>query len=250
MPRPIRCKRSSTRFEFLRRSPICGRAPTPSARSPGCGTAFAARSTTFSRSRAFSTSTRRSSPPATAKGPARCSRSPRSTWPTCRKQAGRVDYAQDFFDRPAFLTVSGQLRGRNLRLLAGQDLHVRPDVSRRELEHLAAPGRVLDGRAGNGLLRADRQHGPGRGVSQAHFLATCSTQCCRGHAVFQRANRQHRARHARSDRRQRVRACSYTEAIGLLEKSGQKFEFPVGLGPRPAGRARALSHRAALSAGR
>ena len=85
------------------------------------------------------------------------------------KHGRAVDYAQDFFDRPAYLTVSGQLRGRDLRLRAGQGLHLRPDVSRRELEHLAPPGRVLDGRAGDGLLRADRQHGPGRAVLEAHL---------------------------------------------------------------------------------
>ena len=44
-------------------------------------------------------------------------------------------------------------RGRDLRLRAGQGLHLRPDVPRGELEHVAAPGRVLDGRAGDGLLR-------------------------------------------------------------------------------------------------
>ena len=56
------------------RSPICDLGPTPSARSPGCVTAFAGRSTISSRRRASSTSTRPSSPPATVKGPARCSR--------------------------------------------------------------------------------------------------------------------------------------------------------------------------------
>ena len=58
-------------------------------------------------------------------------------------------------------------RRRNLRLRARQDLHLRPDVPRREQQHLAAPRRVLDGRARDGLLRADRQHGPGRAVPQA-----------------------------------------------------------------------------------
>ncbi len=73
------------------RSPICGRGRTPSAPSPACGTASAARSTTSSRKKASSTSTRRSSRPATAKGPGPCSRSPRSTWQTCRdrRRAGR-----------------------------------------------------------------------------------------------------------------------------------------------------------------
>src|SRR5207249_4062765 len=37
---------------------------------------------------------------------------------------------------------------------ARQRLYVRPDVSRRELEHEPASRRVLDGRAGDGLLRS------------------------------------------------------------------------------------------------
>ncbi len=41
---------------------------------------------------------------------ARCSVSRRWTWPTCRADAdGSIDFSQDFFGRPTFLTVSGQL---------------------------------------------------------------------------------------------------------------------------------------------
>ena len=75
--RPIPCRRRATRWSFCARSPICGRAPTPSGPSPGCGTASATRSTSSSRSAASSTSTRRSSRPAIAKAPGPCSKSPR-----------------------------------------------------------------------------------------------------------------------------------------------------------------------------
>ena len=45
-----------------------------------------------------------------ARGPARCSASRRSTWPTCRAtEDGAVDFSEDFFGKPAYLTVSGQL---------------------------------------------------------------------------------------------------------------------------------------------
>ena len=57
--------------------------------------------------------------------------------------------------------------GRNVRLCSGQDLHLRPDLPRRELEHSAPPRRVLDDRTGNGLLRTHRQHGPGRSISSS-----------------------------------------------------------------------------------
>ena len=41
-----------------------------------------------------------------------------------------------------------------------QRLHVQPDVSRGELEHLSPPRRVLDDRAGAGVLRHRGQHEP------------------------------------------------------------------------------------------
>ncbi len=81
---------------------------------------------------------------------------------------------------------------RDLRHGAGQGLHVRPHVPRRELEHHAAPGRVLDGRAGSGVLRTRRQHGAGRAILEADlprragrlpggscsFLPSTSTKRC------------------------------------------------------------------------
>ena len=48
--------------------------------------------------------------PATAKAPARCSASPRSTSAKLpRNDKGEIDYTKDFFGRPTYLTVSGQL---------------------------------------------------------------------------------------------------------------------------------------------
>ncbi len=73
-----------------------------------------------------------------------------------RTEAGDVDYSQDFFERPAYLTVRGQLEGEIFATRARQGLHVRADVPRGELEHVAAPGRVLDGRARDGVLRPRR----------------------------------------------------------------------------------------------
>ena len=89
------------------------------------------------------------------------------SWTTRPRSDGQVDYTQDFFERPTFLTVSGQLEGGDLCDGAGQSLHVWPDVSRGKLQHLAAPGRILDDRAGNGVLRTGRQHGSGRDVPEA-----------------------------------------------------------------------------------
>ncbi len=164
---PIRCRRKVIPSSSFARLPICGRAPTPSGPWPGCATASAARSTSSSRRKASSTSIRRSSRPATAKGPARCSRSPRSTWtsPPRIEAAGR--FHPGLLRPPHVPDRQRPARGRDLRLRPGQGLHLRPHLPRRELQHLPPPGRVLDGRAGDGLLRAGRQHGPGRAVPQA-----------------------------------------------------------------------------------
>ena len=121
------------------------------------------------------------------------------------QRAGRDRFLQGLL-RPAHLPDGERpARGRDLRLRPGQGLHLRPDVPRREQQHLAAPGRVLDGRAGNGLLRADRQHGPGRGVPEAHLQGR-SGEVRRGHAVLQGPHRADRDQHAGRDRQREVRS--------------------------------------------
>ena len=133
-PKPIRCKRSSTRSSSSARSPTCGRAPTPSAPSPASATASAAAIHNF-----FQEAGLPLHPHADhhrqrlRRGRARCSASPRSTWTSCRATDGKVDYAHDFFGKPGVPHRQRPARRRNLRLLARQDLHLRPDVPRREL---------------------------------------------------------------------------------------------------------------------
>ncbi len=79
----------------------------------------------------------------------------------------RSTTGKDFFARPGLSDGQRPVAGRDFRLLAGQGVYLRPDIPGGKLEHLAAPGRVLDGRAGDGVLRAGRQHATGRGVSEA-----------------------------------------------------------------------------------
>ena len=68
----------------------------------------------FPGARLSSTSTRRSSPPATAKARARCSASPRSIEAIRRRpRTARSTTRKDFFGAPTYLTVSGQLEARS-----------------------------------------------------------------------------------------------------------------------------------------
>ena len=63
---------------------------------------------------------------------------------------------------------------RDLLHGAVQGLHVRADVSRRELEHQPAPRRVLDDRARDRVRRSLRQRHARRGAAQAHLPDACS----------------------------------------------------------------------------
>ena len=97
------------------RVPARGRAPAAAderdrrrdARAPH---ASRRRSTASSTSAASSGSTRRSSRRPTPRARARCSACRRSISRTCRaRPTAKIDFAQDFFGRETFLTVSGQL---------------------------------------------------------------------------------------------------------------------------------------------
>ena len=70
-----------------------------------------------------------------------------------RNDQGEVDFAQDFFGKPAFLTVSGQLEAEIFACALGKVYTFGPTFRAENSNTLAAPGRVLDGRAGDGLLR-------------------------------------------------------------------------------------------------
>ena len=95
------------------------------------------------------------------------------------RQDGEDRFQPRFLPPPGLSHRQRPVERRDFRLRAGQGLHVRPDVPRGKLEHVAPSGRVLDGRAGNGLLRAGRQHAAGRGVFETHLPRRASTAACR-----------------------------------------------------------------------
>ena len=73
-----------------------------------------------------------------------------------RTEDGKVDYSQDFFGKKTSLTVSGQLNAENFAMAFG-DVYTFGPTFRAENSNTAAPRRrVLDDRAGDGLLRPGR----------------------------------------------------------------------------------------------
>ena len=86
-----------------------------------------------------------------------------------RTPDGAIDFSQDFFGRPTFLTVSGQLNVETYCLAHDQRLHLRADVPGGELQHQPAPVGVLDGGAGDRLRRPLRRCRPGRGPAQVRL---------------------------------------------------------------------------------
>ena len=92
-----------------------------------------------------------------------------------RTADGNVDWQQDFFSRPAYLTVSGQLEGEIFALAFSKVYTFGPDVSSGEQQHAAPFGRVLDDRAGDGILRAGRQHGARRRILEVHHSLCVGT---------------------------------------------------------------------------
>ena len=85
------------------------------------------------------------------------------------RRDGLVDNAEDFFGQPTYLTVSGQLEAEIFAPGPVRRLHLRPHLSRRKLQYLPPPGRVLDGGARGGLLRPGRPGRTGRGFPEVRF---------------------------------------------------------------------------------
>ena len=100
-----------------------------------------------------------------------------------RTEDGQVDYSQDFFGKKTSLTVSGQLNAENFAMAFG-DVYLRPHLPGRELQHPAPRCRVLDDRAGDGLLRSGGGHGCGGGHDQVYHFQ-CAEKVPSGGRILQ-----------------------------------------------------------------
>ena len=252
IPIRTRSSRNGTHSSSCARSPTCGRGRTRSARRAGAQRAGAGDHTASSRSATSSTSTRRSSPPATARAPARCSASRRSTSRTPRApRRARSTIAQDFFGKPAYLTVSGQLEGETFAC-ALSNVYTFGPTFRAENSNTprhAAEFWMIEPEMA--FCRSRRRHGPGRGVRQAPRPARAGELPARTWRSSTSASTRACSRRLRAHRRRAAfDACPTPRRSTILQKSRRDVRVPGRMGPRPAVRARALPDRGALQAAR
>ena len=172
--------------------------------------------------------------------------------PSCAPRARRRNGAENRL-RPRFLRPAGlphrqrPARGRDLRLRAGQGLHVRPDLPRRKLATRPAtwPSSGWSSRRWPSSTSGTTWTWPSGSLKRIFRRRAAGMP--RGHGVLQPADRQDRARDARNTSSTASSSASPTPRPSRsCEKSGADVRVSRRLGQRPAGRARALPDRAAL----
>ena len=161
-----------------------------------------------------------------------------------RTRDGKVDFTQDFFGRESFLTVSGQLNVEAYCLALSKVYTFGPtfraensNTSRHLAEFWMIEPEIAfadlsdDATLAEGLLKS--------------VFTTLLNERAEDLAFFdERVEKGLVAKLEGIVASEFVRM-DYGEAIAVLEKAKEKFEFPVNVGHRPAIRARALSHREA-----
>nr|WP_308726556.1 asparagine--tRNA ligase [Enhygromyxa salina] len=146
-----------------------------------------------------------------------------------RTEQGAVDYSQDFFGKPAFLTVSGQLNGEAFAL-GMSDIYTFGPTFRAENSHTtrhASEFWMIEPEMAFCDLADDCD------LAEAfvrHLLTTVLEKCPEDMAFFdQRINKGIIAR-LRDVAEANFERMTYTEAIERLTASGESFEFPVFFG--------------------
>jgi asparaginyl-tRNA synthetase len=146
-----------------------------------------------------------------------------------RAEGGAVDYTQDFFGQKTHLTVSGQLEAEIFALALGNVYTFGPTFRAENSNtprHLAEfwmiePEMAFTDLDGNALVAEDFLKSVVRMT-----LARCDADITFLDQRVQPGLKQN-LEHVASTPFERM---TYGEAVALLEKSGQKFEYPVGWG--------------------
>ena len=146
-----------------------------------------------------------------------------------RHSDGTIDYSKDFFDRPAFLTVSGQLNAEAIACALG-DVYTFGPTFRAENSntprHLAEfwmmePEMAFCDLEGN----MDIAESYVKAMIQALF-----DKCAEDMEFFDQFIEKGLLDRLKNALKNDFARLTYTEAIEILKKSGKKFEFPVEWG--------------------
>ncbi|MEM6330282.1 MAG: asparagine--tRNA ligase [Planctomycetota bacterium] len=144
-------------------------------------------------------------------------------------RAGQVDYTQDFFDRPSFLTVSGQLEAEIYACALGRAYTFGPTFraeNSNTSRHLAEFWMVEPEAAFFDLQ--DNMDLAERFLKR--IVADVLADCDEDMQFFQQRVDDTVLKRLDKITAGEFRRVPYTEAVELLEKSGEKFEFPVSWG--------------------
>lgn len=143
-----------------------------------------------------------------------------------RNDSGAIDYKQDFFERPAFLTVSGQLEGEIYATALGKVYTFGPTFraeNSNTTRHLAEFWMIEPEAAFYEL--------PDNMALAERFLKRICrdvlADCAEDMAFFAEHVEKGVIGRLEHILAHEFRRLPYTEAIEILEQSGQKFEFPV-----------------------
>ncbi len=142
---------------------------------------------------------------------------------------GEVDFSKDFFGKPAFLTVSGQLNAEAYAL-AFSDVYTFGPTFRAENSHTSrhlAEFWMIEPEMAFADLQDDMDCAE---AYLKHLLGVILTQCEEDLTFFDSFIEKgliERLKHVHETPFERL---TYSEAISILEKSGKKFEYPVKWG--------------------
>jgi len=145
------------------------------------------------------------------------------------RQEGKVDYLQDFFDRPSFLTVSGQLEAEIFATALGKVYTFGPTFraeNSNTSRHLAEFWMVEPEMAFHDL---DDNMDLAENFLK-HIFSTVLTECAEDMDFFNE-----RIDKTVIETLENIAGCefvrlTYTEAVEILEKSGQDFDYAVQWG--------------------
>jgi asparaginyl-tRNA synthetase len=146
-----------------------------------------------------------------------------------RTQDGKIDYAQDFFGKPAYLTVSGQLEGEIYATALGKIYTFGPtfraensNTSRHLAEFWMIEPEAAFFELDDNMALAER--------FLKRIVSDVLRDCQEDMQFFHERIDNTVLAALETVREKPFLRLSYTEAIELLEKSEEKFEFPVKWG--------------------